>query len=65
MLRRSLFWAAWVLLGAYVVIFGVQIYLMQDLPPVSAVKWIVLFATCAAIYALRDRTEVTQYHLPH
>jgi hypothetical protein len=65
MLRKTLFWGGWVLIAAYVVIFGAQIYLMQDLPPVSAVKWIVFFATFALIYAARDRDDVTHYHLPH
>lgn len=65
MIRRVLFWAGWVLLVAYTVTFAAQAYLMQDIPPVSVLKWGLLFATCGLIYAARDRDEPIHHHLPH
>jgi hypothetical protein len=65
MLRRTLFWAGWVLVVAYVAIFAAQIYITQDLPAITPLKWVILFGTFAFIYAMRDRDEVVQHHLPH
>jgi hypothetical protein len=65
MLRRVLFWGGWILLLTYVVIFGVQAFVLQDIPPVSWLKWGVLAATVLLIFASRNRDQAFEHHLPH
>ena len=65
MLRKVLFWSGWVLLLVYAVIFAVQTVVLQDIPPVSYLKWGILAATAILIYAARNREQVIAHHLPH
>ncbi len=65
MLRKVLFWGGWILLTVYVVIFAVQAWMLQDIPPISYLKWGILAATFILIYAARNRDEAFSHHLPH
>jgi membrane protein DedA with SNARE-associated domain len=65
MLRRVLFWSGWVLLLVYAGIFAGQAYVIQDIPPISVVKWVILGATVILIFAARNKDEVVAHHLPH
>jgi hypothetical protein len=49
----------------YSVIYVVQAWMIQDIPPVSIVKWIVLGATAVIIYGSRDTEPLFNHHLPH
>ena len=65
MLRKVLFWAGCLLLIVYTVVFAVQAWILQDIPPISYLKWGILAATFVMIYAARDRDEAFAHHLPH
>lgn len=65
MLRKVLFWGGWILLAVYVVIFAVQAWMLQDIPPISYLKWGILVATFLMIYAARNRDQAFAHHLPH
>lgn len=65
MLRKVLFWGSWVLLAVYAVVFAVQAWILQDIPPISYWKWGILAATCLLIFASRNRDEPFAHHLPH
>lgn len=38
-MRRYLFWFGWIVLFLLPVIYGIQIFITQDLPPVEPWKW--------------------------
>jgi hypothetical protein len=65
MLRKVLYWGGWILLLVYAVIYLVQGFALQDIPPVSWLKWGILAATALLIYAARNRDQVFEHHLPH
>ncbi len=65
MLRRVLFWCGWILLAVYAIVFVIQAWMLQDIPPISYLKWGILVATCLLIYASRNRDQAYEHHLPH
>ena len=65
MLRRGIFWTGWILLAVYACIFVYQAYMIQDIPPITIAKWVVLAATVLLIYSARNRDDVIRHHLPH
>jgi hypothetical protein len=62
-MRRKLFWFGWIVLFALPVIYGVQIYLTQDLPPVEPWKWFIPFAAVVLIYFSRNTDDVLKHHV--
>ena len=62
-MRRKLFWLGWIVLAALPVIYGIQIYIAQDLPPVSPWKWAFLFALVVVIYFSREKDDVLKHHV--
>ena len=65
MIRKGIFWAGWVAMLVYSVIFVVQGWILQDIPPIAIWKWAVLGATVILIYSSRNTDEVFTHHLPH
>lgn len=62
-MRKNLYILGWALLAALPVIYGIQIYLAQDLPRVEPWKWLVLFAAVVLIFFTRDRDDVLKHHV--
>lgn len=62
-MRRMLFWFGWAVLLLLPVIYGIQIYLVQDLPKIESWKWLALFGAVLLIYVSRDRDDVLKHHV--
>ena len=62
-MRRKLFWLGWTALFALPVIYGIQIFITQDLPPVEPWKWVILFAAVVLIYFSRNTDDVLKHHV--
>lgn len=62
-MRKALFRFGWLVLFALPVIFGIQIYLLQDLPTVEPWKWVIPFAAIVLIYFSRNRDDVLKHHV--
>ena len=62
-MRKYLSWFGWIVLFALPVIYGIQIFMTQDLPQVEPWKWVFLFAIVALIYFSRDTDEVLKHHV--
>jgi hypothetical protein len=62
-MRRKLFWLGWIVLFVLPVIYGIQIYVSQDLPPVEAWKWIIPIAAVLLIVLARDKDDVLKHHV--
>ena len=62
-MRRMLFWFGWAVLLSLPVIYGVQIYLVQDLPKIESWKWLVLSGAVLLVYVSRDRDDVLKHHV--
>jgi hypothetical protein len=63
LMRKTLFWFGWAVLFVLPMVYGVQIYMTQDLPDVPVWKWMIPFAAMALIYFSRDRDDVLKHHL--
>ena len=62
-MRRFLFLLGWVVLSILPVIYGIQIYMTQDLPRVELWQWGFLFAIVVMIYFSRDTDDVLKHHV--
>ena len=62
-MRKKLFWLGWIVLFALPVVYGIQIYLSQDLPAVAAWQWGVPLAAAVLIYFARNRDDVLKHHV--
>jgi lipid-A-disaccharide synthase-like uncharacterized protein len=62
-MRRKLFWTGWAILFLLPVIFAIQIFMTQDLPPVQLWKWGILAGAILLIYFARNRDEVFKHHI--
>jgi hypothetical protein len=62
-MRKAIYWLGWALLLVLPVIFGIQIYLLQDLPKVEPWKWVVPFLAVLMIYVFRNRDDVLKHHV--
>ena len=62
-MRKTLFAIGWIILFALPLIYGIEIFVTQDLPPVEWWKWAILFATVVLIYASRNRDDVLKHHV--
>lgn len=62
-MRRKLFWLGWIVLFALPVIYGIQIFIAQDLPAVEPWKWAIPFAAVLLIYFSRNTDDVLKHHV--
>ena len=57
-MRRTLFWFGWAVLLALPVLYGVQVYVIQDLLKMESWKWLALLGA-ALLYTLPDTSGRT------
>ena len=62
-MRKKLYWTGWVILFLLPVIFAIQIFISQDLPPVQLWKWGILAGAVLLIYFARNRDDVFKHHI--
>ncbi|HET8798346.1 MAG TPA: hypothetical protein VFO89_11700 [Thermoanaerobaculia bacterium] len=62
-MRKTLFWLGWAVLFVLPVVYGIQIFITQDLPRVELWKWAVPFVAIVLIYLSRDRDDVLKHHV--
>ncbi len=62
-MRRALFWLGWAILSILPVIFAIQVYIIEDVPPIEAWKWIVPAVALVLIYLGRNRDDVFKHHI--
>jgi len=62
-MRKMLFWLGWAVLFVLPLVYGVQIYMTQDLPDISLWKWLVPFGAMVLIYFSRNHDDVLKHHL--
>ena len=62
-MRKTLFWAGWIVLFVLPVVFVTQIVLMQDLPKVALWQWAIPLAAVVLIYFTRNTDDVLKHHV--
>ena len=62
-MRRKLFWLGWIVLFLLPVIYGIQIFITKDLPPVEPWKWAIPFAAVVLIFFSRNPDDVLKHHV--
>ena len=62
-MRQLLHRIGLVALFAIPVIYAIEIYVQQDLPPVPIWKWAILAATLLLLYFSRSRDEVFKHRV--
>jgi lipid-A-disaccharide synthase-like uncharacterized protein len=62
-MRKFLFWSGWAILFVIPVVFAIQIYIAQDLPPVEPWKWAILGGAALLVYFARNRDDVFKHHI--
>ena len=62
-MRKFLYRFGWVVLFTLPVIYGVEIYLANDLPRVAPWQWLILFGVVVLIYFSRDTDDVLKHHV--
>jgi hypothetical protein len=60
-MRKKLFWLGWIVLFALPVVYGTQIFISQDLPPVVPWQWAIPFAAAVLIYFSRNTDDVLKH----
>jgi hypothetical protein len=62
-MRRMVFWTGWIVLLTLPIVYGVQIYIAQELPRVALWTWLIPCAAAAAIYFARNTDDVLKHHV--
>ena len=62
-MRKALFMFGWVVLFVLPVLYGIEIYMSQDLPRVDWWKWLIPAFAAWMIYLARDREDVLKHKL--
>lgn len=62
-MRRAIFWTGWAILIALPIVFAVQVFMIQDLPPIQPWKWIIPAVAVLMIFFARNRDEVFNHHV--
>jgi hypothetical protein len=62
-MRKTIFWSAWTILLALPIIYGIQIYMTQDMPAIEPWKWGILFGSVIVIYFSRNSDDVLKHHV--
>ena len=62
-MRKMFYWLGWAILIGAPLVFGIEIVLQQDLPPVAPWQWAMLGGALILVYFFRNRDEVLKHHL--
>lgn len=62
-MRRGLFWLGWAILIVAPIIFAVEIFIRQDLPPVEVWQWAMMGSAVLLVFFSRNRDEVLKHHV--
>lgn len=62
-MRKTFFWLGWIVLLALPIVYAVQIYMAQDLPPVETWKWAVPLGAALLVYFARNHDDVLRHRL--
>ena len=62
-MRKMLFWLGWVVLFVLPLVYGVQIFVTQDLPDIPLWNWLIPFAAMVLVYFSRNQDDVLKHHL--
>jgi hypothetical protein len=62
-MRRTLFWSGLVVLLALPFVYGVQIYITQDLPTVHVWQWMIPAAAVVIVFFSRNPDDVLKHHV--
>jgi len=62
-MRKTLFWSGWVVLFVLPIVYGVQIYLTQDLPDIHIWQWAIPAAAVLIVYFSRNHDDVLKHHV--
>jgi hypothetical protein len=63
LMRRTLFWSGWIVLAVLPVVYGVQIFMTQDLPNVEIWQWMIPAAAVLAVFFSRSPDDVLKHHV--
>ncbi len=62
-MRRTLFWTGLIVLSVLPVIYGVQIYMTQDLPTIHVWQWLIPAAAALMVFLSRNPDDVLKHHV--
>jgi hypothetical protein len=62
-MRRTLFWSGLIVLAVLPIVYGVQIYMTQDLPAVQVWQWMIPAAAVLAVFFARNPDDVLKHHV--
>jgi FtsH-binding integral membrane protein len=63
LMRRTLFWLGLAVLLALPIVYGVQIYMTQDLPAVHVWQWLIPAAAVLMVFFSRNPDDVLKHHV--
>jgi Na+/H+ antiporter NhaD/arsenite permease-like protein len=62
-MRKALFWFGWAVLCMLPLAFAIEVYTLQDLPPIQPWKWAVAAAAVLLVIAARNRDDVLKHRV--
>lgn len=62
-MRRTIFWSGWAVLLVLPIVYGVQIFMTQDLPAVHLWQWLIPAAAAVIVYFSRNHDDVLKHHV--
>jgi hypothetical protein len=63
LMRKTLFWSGLVVLMLLPIVYGVQIYITQDLPTVQVWQWMIPAAAVLMVFFSRNPDDVLKHHV--
>jgi len=62
-MRKTLFWSGLIVLMLLPIVYGVQIYVTQDLPAVQVWQWLIPVAAVLMVFFSRNPDDVLKHHI--
>jgi hypothetical protein len=62
-MRKFFYWSGWIVLALLPILYGIEIYITQDLPPIATWQWFIPFGAIVLIYVSRNHDDVLRHHL--